>query len=241
MPAFTSPEENMPKTAKSEKSKEIPGKPTRKKDDPGVRLWKDHGIEDVNFQRAAQVNFWTVLGGLAMAALLTQLSPLLQEIQKSRWYLLLYLVASILILANSWVQTSWGSLVLKWSISIVTTVIGLFQMLFHSIQCLLVTNPSGWLAASSGIILFSLFSQYYFEKSGGWKVFSPAYIKRFKFNNGVYWFLMFLCLAGAFQLYRYPSRIAEMVWGFVVFFLSIMALYMQYKGMQQEKRELGIP
>ena len=231
----------MGQTIETKKLKKDPGKPARKRNDPELRLWATHGAEDVHFQREAQVNFWTVLGGLAMAALLTQLSPLLKELQASRWYLLLYLVTSILILANSWVQTSWGSLVLKWPISIFTTITMLFQMLFHSIQCLLVTHPSGWLATTAGLILFALANQFYFEKSGAWKVFPPAYIKRFKFGNNVYLFFMLISLAGAFQLYRYPSQMAEMAWGFVVLFFSIMALYMQHKGMQQEKQELGIP
>jgi hypothetical protein len=52
---------------------------------------------------------------------------------------------------------------------------------------------------------------------------------------------MLLCLAGAFQLYRYPSRVAEMVWGFVALNLSIFALVLQHKGMQLEKRALDIP
>jgi hypothetical protein len=231
----------MGEIAETKKSEETPAKPTRKRNDPELRLWTSHGKEDVYFQREAQVNFWTVLGGLAMAALLTQLSPLLQEIRASRWYLLLYLVASILVLANSWVQTSWGSLVLKWPISIVTTIIMLFQMLTQSIQCLLVTNPSGWLAATAGLILFALFNQFYFEKSGAWGIYSPESIKQYKFVNGVYLFLMLICLAGAFQLYWYPSHIAEMVWGLVALFFSIMSLYMQYKGMQMEKKKLGIP
>jgi prolipoprotein diacylglyceryltransferase len=54
-------------------------------------------------------------------------------------------------------------------------------------------------------------------------------------------FFLLLCLAGAFQLYRYPSRIAEVLWEFIVFFLSMIAFNIQYKGMQQEMRELGIP
>lgn len=231
----------MPKISETPKTKETSVKPTRKRKASELRLWKTHGAEDVFFQREAQVNFWTVLGGLAMAALLTQLSPLLKELQASRWYLLLYLLTSILVLATSWVQTSWGSLVLKWPISIFTTVTMLFQMLIQSIQCLLITNPSGWLAASGGIILFALFNQIYFAKSGAWKVFSSESIKRFKFTNGVYLIIVFLCLGGAFQLYKYPSRIAEMIWGFVVFFFSIIALYIQHKGMQEERKELGIP
>jgi hypothetical protein len=204
------------------------------------RMWKQHGIEDIYFQREAQVNFWTVLGGLAMAALLTQLSPLWQEIHKSRWYLLLFLVSSILILANSWVQTTWGSLVLKWPIAIPTTIIMLFSMLIQSIQCLLVLNPSGWMAATAGVILCALLTQLYFEKSGAWKVFPPKYIKRFHINNAVYFFLMLFCLAGAFQLFLFPSHVAEMIWGLISLFLSCTALYLQHVGMKQEKRDLGI-
>jgi len=176
-----------------------------------------------------------------MAALLTQLPSLLRELQKSRWYLLLYLVTSILVIANSWVQTSWGSLVLKWPISIPTTISMLFQMLVQSIQCLLITNPAGYLAASAGIILFALINQIYFEKSGSWKVFSPESIKRFRFTNTVYLCVMLIVLAGAYLLYRFPSRLAEMVWGFVILTFSIIALYMEHKGMLAEKKELGIP
>ncbi len=231
----------MVQTTETKKSKETPAKPRRKRNDLEIRLWASHGAESVYFQREAQVNFWTVLGGLAMAALLTQLSPLLRELQQGRWYLVLYFVTSIMILATSWVQTSWGSLVLKWPISIASTVIVLFQMLADSIQCLLVTNPTGWLASTGGIVLCALALQVYFAKSGGWKVFSPTTIKRFRFTNGIYVFFLFLCLAAAFQLYYYPARILEIVWGFVVFSLSLLALNIQHRGMQEEKKELGIP
>lgn len=209
--------------------------------DSELRLWSTHREESVFFQREAQVNLWTILGGLVMAALLTQLSPLLQEIQASRWYLLLYALSSLLILASGWVQTSWASLVLRWPISIFTTVVNLFSMVAQSIQCLLVTNPAGWLAATGVFIIFVLLIQLYFERSGAWKVFPPEFIKRFKHNNAIYAGFMLLCLAGAFQLYFYPSRVAEMVWGFVALFLSIYALVLQQKGMQLEKRVLGIP
>lgn len=209
--------------------------------DSELSLWSTHREESVFFQREAQVNFWTVLGGLAMAALLTQLSPLLREIQSSRWYLTFYMVASILILAISWVQTSWGSLILKWPISIVSTVIVLFEMLAQSIQCLLITNPAGWLAATAGLVFFSLLLQMYFAMSGAWKVFSVGSIKHVKFNNGVYAFFVFICLAGASHLHFFPSNIAETIWGAGVLLLSFLALYMQHKAMQKEKLELSIP
>jgi hypothetical protein len=215
--------------------------PMQKQGKDELCLWATHREESVYFQREAQVNFWTVLGGLAMAALLTQLSPLLEQLRQGRWYLLLYFVASIFVIANSWVQTVWGSLVLKWPISIISTVIVLFEMLAQSIQCLLVTNPSGWLAATAVLVLCALLLQFHFERSGAWKFIPPEMLKRFRINNWIYGLFVLFCLAGAFQLYRYPSQIAEMVWGFIALILSVAALYMQHKGMQQEKKELGIP
>ncbi len=59
--------------------------------------------------------------------------------------------------------------------------------------------------------------------------------------NTIYLFLMIISLAGAFQLYRYPSRIVNIVWGFIVLLLSILALYLNHNGMKAEKKELGIP
>jgi hypothetical protein len=223
--------------------KEQPVKDTRAKEqpDPGVRFWKTHREDSVFFQREAQVNFWTVLGGLAMAALITQLGPLLEELGKGRWYLVMYLISSILVIATSWVQTSWGSLVLKWPISIITTVINLFGMLAQSIQCLLITNPAGWLAATSAILFFALVMQWYFQLSGAWSVFTKGMITRLNVNNLVYLFLVVLCLGGALQLYLIPSNLAEIIWGFVILIFAILALIMQHKGMQAEKKELGIP
>ncbi len=216
-------------------------KRTSPRTDPSLHLWATHQEESVYFQREAQVNFWTVLGGLAMAALLTQLSPLLVELRAGCWHLLLYLIASILVLASSWVQTAWGSLVMKWPISIFTTVTTLFGMLVQSIQCLLVTNPAGWLAATAGVIFFALLVQVYFARSQAWSVFPKEFIKRFRANNIAYVFFLLLCLGGAAQLYLYPSLLAETAWGVVVVVLAIAALVMQHKGMQQEKRALDIP
>lgn len=221
--------------------KQPPARPARRQADRTDQLWVIHREESVYFQREAQVNFWTVLGGLAVAALLTQLSALWQAVLASRGYLLLFLVASVLILATSWVQTSWGSLVLRWPISIYTTVVMLFQMLAQSVQCLLITNPAGWLAATAVLIGFALMVQLYFDRSGAWTVFPDEFTRRFRINSLVYLVFMLICLVGAYQLYRYPSRTAETIWGIVVVCLSSLALFMQHRGMQEEKRALKIP
>ena len=68
-----------------------------------------------------------------------------------------------------------------------------------------------------------------------------GYDCRLKVNILVYLFMVVLCLGGALQLYLFPSHLAEIIWGFVVLTLAILALVMQHKGMLEEKRELGIP
>jgi len=39
---------------------------------PPNKLWTQRGDDDVAYQRQAQVTWWTLLGGIAVGALLTQ-------------------------------------------------------------------------------------------------------------------------------------------------------------------------
>lgn len=98
------------------------------------------------------VNFWTVMGGIAAGALLTQLAALEQEVLASRWYLTLFFVSSFLTIVISWMQSSWGSLVLRWPLSVPGTLIYFAGLFCLSIQSLLVTRPAGWMAASSAVV-----------------------------------------------------------------------------------------
>jgi uncharacterized membrane protein YphA (DoxX/SURF4 family) len=187
------------------------------------------------------VNFWTVMGGIAAGALLTQLAPLEQEILAFRWYLALYFVSSFLTIVNSWMQSSWGSLVLHWPLSVPGTLIYFAGLFCLSIQSLLVTRPAGWMAASSAVVFLAILIQYYFSRSGAWVVFSAEKIDGFRKNQRIYFFILFLTLLGAVQLTLSPSQLAEMIWGVITLVISILALVIQHKGMQQEKIDLGIP
>jgi len=104
--------------------------------DPGEQLWIRRGVEDVFFQREAQVTWWTVLGGIAVAALLTQLDGVLNILKAGHLVYVLYFLTTCLVIVNSWVQTSWGSLVLRWPISIPSSLIGFFQGLSLSLVAL---------------------------------------------------------------------------------------------------------
>ena len=222
---------------------QLPNKSAAKADDPEVTqdLWRRRGLEDIYFQRENMVNFWTVMGGIAAAALLTQFGTLVGEIQASRWYLVLFFIASLLTIVNSWVQSAWGSLILRWPMTVPGTLIyfsGLFSL---CLQSLLVTRPVAWMAASGAVVFFAILNQIYFYRSGAWVVFSPRTIARLRSNLRLYILFLLFTLAGVAHLACFPSHPAELFWGLVSLGSTILALVMQHKGMQAEKVELGIP
>jgi hypothetical protein len=215
--------------------------PVPREGDESRRLWKSHGMEDVYFQREAQVNLWTVMGGIAAAALLTQFFELVHQVQASRWYLVLYFLASIATIVNSWEQTAWGSLVLRWPVSIPVTLFIFLTQLSLDIQCLLVTKPMGWMAASGLVILFSLLHNNYNRLSGAWPDFSSRRLKEIRTSWTIYAFWLLLSAGAVVQLHWFPSRTSEIIWGFVVLASSVIALVMQHRVTERERKELGIP
>jgi len=204
-------------------------------------LWSLHGLEDTYFQREAQVNFWGVMGGLQAAALLTQLGALWTQMQIGRWHLALYFVNSILVIVLGWALLAWGTLVLKEQLTIPNTLLMFVGNFAIAIQCLLLTNPAGWLAATALAALFQWMQQIYFSRSGGWESFSAETIKRLKANMWIYALWPLICIAGAVHLYLAKSAIAETAWGVIVSIFIIDALFRQHRGMESERKELGIP
>lgn len=213
-----------------------------KEDQPSRRSpWSVHGLEDVHFQREAQVNFWGVMGGLQAAALLTQLGVLWEEVQAGRWYLAIYFINSILVIVLVWALLSWGALVLKEQLTILNSLVMFIGNFAIAVQCLLVTNPAGWLAATSAAAFFQWIQQVYLQKTGAWEAFSPETIRRLKTNMWIYAFWPLITLAGAVHLFLMPSTLAEMVWAVVTLLFITDALFRQHRGMQRERRELMIP
>ncbi len=204
-------------------------------------LWSFHGMEDVYFQREAQVNFWTVMGGLQIAVLLTQVGALWNEVQAGRWYLLLYFLAALLIIVLMWASTAWGSLVLKWTITIPNIITSFFGNFVMALACLLIVNPAGWLLGIAIAASWNWLQQLSFYKSGAWESFSSEINKQLKANLWVYGFWPLICLAGALHLFLAPSATVEGIWGIIILAVVINALFRQHQGMEREKRDLGIP
>lgn len=206
-----------------------------------VSLWVQRGIDDVYYQRDAQVSLWTVMGGVAVAALLTQMTNLVEEIQSGNWHFLLYFITSVAVISNSWVTNLWGNLILRVQVTILHTFLLLLNLICLSIACLQVTNPKIFFAALGFFILFLLLLQYNLAKSGAWVVFTSERVRGIKVILRVYFVLMILCFGATAQLFWYPSVTAEIGWGVFVIIASIGSMVMQHNGMKLERKELGIP
>lgn len=209
-------------------------------DEPAEKLWAARGVEDVFFQREAQVTWWTVLGGIAVAALLTELDSLISAFKIGEWYFALYFLATCLVIVNSWVQTAWGSLVLKWPIWIVTSVSLFFQGLSLSVAALNITNPAIWYGAMSVVLFTALFNQLVFSKSRGWVTLSAELADQARTIIPIYAVLALFGAASSIYLGLRPSVGAAMIWGIVALVISIFALIRQHLGMTEEKQRMGI-
>ena len=228
----------MPTKAKKLKTIEAP--PVKAEKQP-KSLWSLRGMEDVYFQREAQVNFWTVMGGLQLAVLLTQAGALWEQIQMGRWYLSLYLLTSLLIIALMWASTAWGSLVLKWTVNIPTIITGFFGNFAMALACLLLVNPAGWFISLTIAAIGNWLHQFLFYRFGAWENFSAEIKKQLRTNLWVYGLWPLLCFAGAIHLFLAPSVLADMVWGVLILLVVIDALFRQHRGMERERKDLGIP
>jgi len=204
-------------------------------------LWKRRGIDDVYFQRETVVNFLSILGGVAVGALLTQFFPMIEQVRDSRWQLLLFFAASIFIQINGWIQTSWGALVLKWPISIPLLIPQFMGSFTTCIMCLLVTVPSGWMTSVGTFLMFGVLHELLLMKTGAWDIYPQKRVKTYKTNLLFFLSMMILTFLASAHLYFYPSKINETIWGAIALLGSIAALVLQHQVMKQEKMELGIP
>ena len=207
---------------------------------PPNKLWTKRGDEDVAYQRQAQVTWWTLLGGIAVGALLTQFEALLTAVKGGQWYYLLYFLATCFVIITAWAQTAWGALVLYWPISVPTSLIIFLGGLSQSLAALNITRPALWTTCIVGVLLSAVLMQLTFMRQEGWIALPKAAIKRVIFGIWIYVILILVTLGISLYLFIFPSRWAELTFGVVALVLSIFALYWQHLGMQEEKKRMHI-
>jgi len=207
---------------------------------PPINLWTRRGEDDVAYQRQAQVTWWTLLGGIAVGALLTQFESLLAAMKGGQWYYLLYFLATCFVIINGWAQTAWGALVLYWPISVPTSLIIFLGGLSQSLAALNITRPALWTACVAGVLLSVVLMQLTFMRQKGWIAMPKDAIKRVIVGIWIYIILIFILLGASVYLFLIPSLWAELTWGVIVLLFSFFALYWQHLGMQEEKKRMHI-
>ena len=209
-------------------------------EEAGEKLWLRRGAEDVFFQREAQITWWSVLGGIAVAALLTELDSVPAAWTMGKWYVALYFLATCLVIVNSWVQTAWGSLILKWPISISTSLSLFFLGIALAVAALNITQPVIWYAAMSVVLLTGLFNQVVFSKNHAWLAFSAELVDQTRLSAWMYVGMTVFAIAYTLYLAWQPGLLAEMTGGMIAFLVSVFTLIRQHLEMTEEKRKMGI-
>jgi hypothetical protein len=205
-----------------------------------VDPWAKRGEEDINYQRQAQLAWWTLLGGIAVAALLTQAEILWVSVQSGHWYYIFYFFATCFVIVNAWVQTSWGALVLRWPITVPTSIMIFFGCLALSIAALNITRPWIWYASITLVLIFSQLMQYTFKNKQAWVALPQEAIRRAKVGIIMYWFFVFVTFGSCIFLLLIKKTWIEIAWSVLALVLSSLALYWQHAGMQEEKKRMGI-
>lgn len=207
---------------------------------PPSKLWTRRGEDDVAYQRQAQVTWWTLMGGIAVGALLTQFEALLAAVKSGQWYYLLYFLATCFVIITAWAQTSWGALVLYWPISVPTSIFIFLGGLSQSLAALTITRPALWTAFVAGVLLSALLMQLTFMRQEGWVAMPKVAIQRAIVGIWIYGFLILVVIGVSIYLFIFPTRWAELTFGVVALVLSIFALYWQHLGMVEEKKRMHI-
>ena len=227
--------------ARSPKKSRPVNRPPVAMEENSTNLWSIHGMDDVYFQRGAQITLWSIMGGLQVAALLTQVSILWEQLQAGRWYLSLYLLDALLIIALIWAASSWEGLVLKWSITIPTILTQLLGNFALAIACLVIINPAGWALSLAISATCNWLHHILLSRSGAWGPFPKEMIKALKANLWIYGLWSLLAFAAAVHMYLVPSAFVQAIWGLVGMAVIVGGLFRQHHDMERDRKEFGIP
>lgn len=203
-------------------------------------LWSHRGLEDVYFQREAQVTWWSIMGGVAASALLTQLAPLVAEVQAGRWYLILYYAASALFIVIGWLTTAWASLIMHWPIVPFHVLLVFAGGFTTAATCLLVTRPAYWFVGAAPLVCNSMLTNGYDIKTDayGGGGFPAEALKRTRTTLWIYGLFLILAILAVVTLLRWPSPGLELIWGIAGLLAATAALVWQHINMRSE-REMG--
>jgi len=203
--------------------------------------WSEHGRADVDYQRQAMLTWWSILGGLATAALLTQVPTLYSNFNHSSWQHIIFFITSALLIISNWINFSWGALIVKSQLRTVRIIIIFFGILFLSIQCLFVNDPIAWSFFGALHLIANLIWSIYESKSWTKRISDIVEKKGVLILNLEMIIGIGLSLIACLVLHFFPSQIIEIVWGIITLVVIIYSLVDHTKSMEQERANGNIP
>jgi hypothetical protein len=191
------------------------------------------GTSGVDYQRSAQITWWSILQGIAVGALVLNLPSVLNTVSQSgKWFLLIYLVISFLIVVNVWVQMAWAILILRWQISIIHTVLILLLGFAVSTVCVFVESPKFWFPSVGALVLSAIAVYIYNIRERAYVGLSTERVYRIIWIYGAF---LLLCVIASIHIWNTLTDFAQIFWGVVFLALAIVALLIQDKQMKHER------
>jgi len=207
-------------------------------DRAGEKRSAENQRDDAGWHRLAHLMWWSVLRGLAVAALLSQADAVLDALGTPRWYLALYFVATAMDIGTSWVMVAWHALLLRWPLSIPTEMLEFASNLALCLAALNVTRPPRWMGAMTLSVAALLLLRRRLLRAGAWATFSPAMLARVAEGQRIYVVVLVLSALGAMHLASRPAWDWQVRWGIVVLAGALTTLWWQHKDTERQRREL---
>jgi hypothetical protein len=203
--------------------------------------WSKHGIADVDYQRQAMLTWWSILGGLATGALLTQVPTLYNNFNHGAWQHIFFFITSALLIISNWINFSWGALIVKSQLRTARITIIFFGILFLSIQCLFVNDPIAWSFFVALHLIANLIWNIYESKSWTNKISDIVEKRGVLFLNLEMIIGIGLSLIACLVLHFFPSQIIEIAWGIIALVVIVFSIVSHNKSMEQERVNGNIP
>jgi hypothetical protein len=197
------------------------------------------GIEGVNFQRQAQITWWSVLIGLAIAALVQKIPEVLESLPDgSAWLILLYMLTTCMVVINAWVQTTWAFLIYNLPIRLLYSGLLLSSGVATILICLYVDHPVYWWRASIFLVLAAVANYIYNLRV---RALLDLPTKGVSQTIAIYLGYMILALVASTHLSMDPRTAVSVFWGLVAFLAAVSSLWIQARNMKEERRLRNIP
>ena len=202
-------------------------------------LWLVDRQQAIDYQRAAQMTWWSILQGLAVAALAEKTYAVFSSMVMDKdGFILLYILTSALVIVSAWFQMSWAIILQRWPVHVTHTAFTLLLGITIYLMALYVDQPANWFLALLAVIISSIIIYIYNLKT-------EAILNLPRFITvrtiAIYLFFGAICVAAFFHIKYSPTVGTQTGWGVLIFFLAMTDWILQSRNMKDQNRQMDIP